>query len=439
VILGANIGTTSTGWLVSMFGLKMSILPVAMPLVGIGALMRMLARGRVAAVGHAVAGFGLIFVGIATLQQGMADVAQFVDPSTFPPATLWGRGLLLLLGIAMTVVMQSSSAAVATTLAAVSTGAIDIAQAAALVVGQNVGTTVTAALASIGASVGAKRTALAHVLFNLLAGVIGFVMVPLFAWYVARTQGDPTGADAAVSLAAFHTVMNVAGVAVLFPFTRRFAALVERLVVDRGPRFTKHLDTSVTRIASVAIEAARRTLQEVLAWTATTVGATARDGSGTETAAAAAALAEVRRFLAQVRAEHESEQAHHRHVDTLHAIDHLEQLVELSAAVRLQRLAASDTSLQELRGLMIESAALALQWCESPAPGIGESTGQLAATLARGVQGRRPQVLTEAADGGIGTDEALDRLDSMRWMENVAYHLHRALAHLGADNSAALQ
>ena len=441
VILGANIGTTSTGWLVSLFGLKMSILPVAMPLVGIGALMRMLARGRIAALGSAVAGFGLIFVGISTLQLGMADLAQYVQPSTFPSASLGGRGLLLLLGIAMTVVMQSSSAAVATTLAAVSTGAIDVGQAAALVVGQNVGTTVTAGLAAIGASVAAKRTALAHVLFNLFAGAIGFLMVPLFAWFVARTQGDPTGADAAISLAAFHTVMNVTGVALIFPFTRKFADLVERLMVDRGPRFTKHLDTSVTRIASVAIEAARRTLQEVLAWTATTVGATGRAGTAAEaeTAAAAAALAEVRRFLAEVRAEHESETAHHRHVDTLHAIDHLEQLVELSAATRLRQLAASDPSLQELRGLMVESAALALQWCEAPMPGIGDATGQLAATLARGVQGRRPQVLTEAADGVIGTDEALDRLDAMRWMENVTYHLHRALAHLGGENHAELQ
>jgi phosphate:Na+ symporter len=437
VILGANIGTTSTGWLVSMFGLKMSILPLAMPMVGAGALMRMLARGKVAALGLALAGFGLIFVGIATLQAGMADVAQYVRPTAFPPASLGGRALLLLLGIAMTVVMQSSSAAVATTLAAVSTGTVDIGQAAALVVGQNVGTTVTAGLAAVGASVAARRTALAHVLFNVFSGGLGFLLVPLFAWVVARAQGDPVGVDAAVALAVFHTTMNVAGVALVFPFTRRFAALVEGLVVDRGPRFTQHLDTSVTRIASVAVEAARRTLQEVLAWVATTVGGTARIGSPESAAAAAAALGEVRRFLAEVRVEHESAEAHRRHVGALHAVDHLEQLVELSAATRLQRLAVDAAALQEHRGLVAEVAALALGWCERPAPDIGPRTGQLSAALQRGVQRARPQVLAEAADGAIGTDDALDRLDAMRWLEGVAYHLHRTLAHLGDEDANA--
>ncbi|MFP5380591.1 MAG: Na/Pi symporter, partial [Vicinamibacteria bacterium] len=145
VVIGANIGTTATGWLVSLLGLKLSIGKIAMPLIGVGALLRLLARERLAQAGLALAGFGVIFVGIDALQAGMAALAGRVDPAQFPVAGLAGRLLLVLLGVLMTVIMQSSSAAVATTLTALSGGAITLDQAAALVIGQNVGTTVTAA------------------------------------------------------------------------------------------------------------------------------------------------------------------------------------------------------------------------------------------------------------------------------------------------------
>lgn len=431
VILGANIGTTSTGWLVSLFGLKMSILPLAMPLVGVGALLRLLGRGKLASMGLAVAGFGLIFVGIATLQTGMTGLAEHVRPTSFPHDGFGGRMLLVLLGMAMTVVMQSSSAAVATTLAAVSAGTVDIGQAAALVVGQNLGTTVTAGLAAIGASTPARRTALAHVLFNVLAGAVGLALVPPFARVVARVQGDPIGSDAAVSLAAFHTTINIAGVLLVLPFIRRFAVVIERLVPDRGPHFTRHLDRSVARVAAVAIEAVRRTLTELLAWTAASVARSARATVAVDAVAAERALGEVRHFLAEVRGEHESAEVHRRHVGTLHAVDHLEELVAASGELRLQRIAASEPVLAELHELMSHGAAIALHWCEDPQPGAGEEAGRVATTLARRVEAMRSTVLTRAADGEIDTETALDLLDAMRWMRDVAHRLHRTLVHLG--------
>jgi len=162
VVFGANLGTTSTGWLVSLLGFKVSIAAFALPMVGAGALANLLGRGRWRAAGLAVAGFGLIFVGIDQLQVGMAGLATRLDPSMLPGDNLAGRLALVGLGVLMTVVMQSSSAAVATTLAALHAGTIGLDHAAALVIGQNVGTTVTAGLAAIGASTAARRTALAH-------------------------------------------------------------------------------------------------------------------------------------------------------------------------------------------------------------------------------------------------------------------------------------
>ena len=111
VIIGAALGPTSTGWIVSLLGLKLSVGKIMLPFIGFGALARLMTRGKPAQIGTVVAGFGVIFVGIDTLQGGMEGLSQQFDPSSWPQATIAGRALLVLIGIAMTVVMQSSSAA----------------------------------------------------------------------------------------------------------------------------------------------------------------------------------------------------------------------------------------------------------------------------------------------------------------------------------------
>src|SRR5690606_31863123 len=142
--------------------------------------------------------FGVIFVGIDVLQGGMAELATRFNPSDWPQASLGGRALLVLIGAGMTVVMQSSSAAVATTLAALSGGAIDVQQAAALVVGQNVGTAVTSAVAAIGASVPAKRTALSHIIFNVVTATVAFAILPLFTGAVEAVSEEWISNDHAI-------------------------------------------------------------------------------------------------------------------------------------------------------------------------------------------------------------------------------------------------
>jgi len=439
VILGANIGTTSTGWLVSLFGLKMSVLPAALPLVGIGALLRILTRGKLSAFGLAIAGFGLIFVGISTLQMGMSELAGRFALANLPMGGLGGRILLLLAGLVMTVVMQSSSAAVATTLAALGTGTINLAQAATLVVGQNIGTTVTAGLAAVGAAAPARRTALAHVLFNVFAGAIGFALIPLFIVAMQHLVDDPAGADGAVSLAAFHTTMNVLAVALVLPHVRRFSRLVERLLPDTGPQLTRHLDESVTRLAPVAIEAAHRTLREVLGGVAGVVLTPPSATSGADGQAKREALAAVRRFLARVRAEAESDETHARHVSVLHSVDHLEQLVAADSAFDARRTATTDPALEGLRTDLQRIVSLALAWADEPAGIPGEESRLLATELTRAVAVNRERILLAAASGKLDPDMALGQLDALRWIESVAHHLHRALHHLGGSNAALVE
>ncbi len=437
LILGANLGTTSTGWIVSLLGLKLSLGSIALPIVGAGALLRLLLRGRAASIGLAIAGFGLVFVGIDVLQQGMSTLSSRFDPSAFPGRSLFGRITLVGIGVAMTVVMQSSSAAVATTLTAAHSGTIDLAQGAALVIGQNVGTTVTAALAAIGASVPAKRTAMVHIAFNFIAGVFAFLLMPLF---VGIADGSWTAGsfDPATSLASFHTAFNLLGIAIILPLTGVLARTITRLVPERGMPATRHLDTSVTRVPAVAVEAARRATAEIAATLfdpelITHPGRAAKAG---DVDSADRALDEVRHFLAAVRTGAGEEMVHRRHQSVLHAIDHLERLratlVEPADARALR-----DPDVVRIREQVAEALSRARMELAAPAPVDTKWLEETAAAVAGARRTHRPELLRRTAAGEMDPDETLERLEAMRHVDRTLYHVWRAAAHLtAADDDA---
>jgi phosphate:Na+ symporter len=439
VIFGANLGTTSTGWIVSLLGLKFSMSAVALPLVGVGALMRLLTRGRAAEAGMALAGFGLIFVGIDVLQDGMGTLATRINPAAFPGGTLGGRLLLVGLGAVMTVVMQSSSAAVATTLAALHTGAIGLDQAAALVVGQNIGTTVKAALASIGASTAVRRTAAAHILFNVLTGVLAFALIPVVLLADARLDvGGPT-----VLVAAFHTTFNLIGVLVLAPFIGRFSAWVERLVPERGPALTRHLDPSLASVPAVAVEAARRSAMEIAALLLRILDdLLARPGVKPPPDALDAAhlgLIETRQFISRVQAA-EVAGDQERRLAVLHTVEHLERLVERLRGVPRPVAFGPD----------VQAAAAAARAAFDPARvwlgTVGNVNGEIALAavlsaeaLSRDIAERRRVQrvahLQSAAAGRLDADVAMEWLDGMRWLDSAAYHVWRVLHHMAARSA----
>ncbi|HVY62755.1 MAG TPA: Na/Pi symporter [Planctomycetota bacterium] len=442
VVYGANVGTTSTGWLVALLGLDLSIGALAMPLVAAGALARTLLRGRGASVGLALAGFGLLFIGIDALQAGMKGLAEKVSPAAFPGDTPAGRLLLVGIGVAMTVVIQSSSAAVAMTLTALHAGTIALDQAAALVIGQNVGTTATAVIASIGGSVSAKRTALAHVAFNCLTGVVAFALLPLFVRAASAVAARIGGEPGATSLAAFHTGFNLLGVALFLPFTGRFAALIAWLVRERGPALTRNLDPSTAAFPAVAVEVARRTAVEIAA---VVVGALRRllrgEGSpaeaGEDLAAAAQALAATRRYLATVRSGRDQLAAHARHLSTLHAIDHVDRLVEACAEEGPRRALARDGLPGRAAAALSEELDFALVWLAGGAPGAPvDRAGELSRSIAEMRRAHRPELLARTAAGEIDPDAAERQLEAMRWVDRLAYHTWRAAHHLADPDPA---
>jgi phosphate:Na+ symporter len=263
VVYGANIGTTMTGWLVAAVGLDFKIEALALPLVGIGMLGRLLKKaGRLGAVGEAVAGFGLFFFGIGVLRDAFASYAGAVDVASFAPQGGLGMLLYVMLGFLMTLFTQSSSAAIALTLTAASGGALSMNAAAALVIGANLGTTSTAAFATIGATANARRVAAAHVVFNGLTAVVALLLLPVMLW-ATRQATAVLGVDApAVSLALFHTAFNVLGVALMWPLTARLAAFLARRFVTRAETLARplHLDHTVLVTPALAMEALKQEL-----------------------------------------------------------------------------------------------------------------------------------------------------------------------------------
>src|SRR5215472_3656129 len=270
LVFGANVGTTGTGWLIALIGVRVSLTAAALPMIFAGALIKLLGRGRLSASGAALAGFALVLFGLTTLQQGMGGLAERLHPADLPAVSGPGAGwvssffgvlALIVVGLAMTAVMQSSTAAVAVTLSAHFAGAVGLDQACALIIGQNIGTATSSALAAIGASSTAKRLALAYILFKLIAALIALALFPVTIPLLVRASKS---IDGVTLLAGYHTAYNVVGVAVLLPLINRFTRFVERVLPERASPLTRCLDPAALVTPLAAEEAVRRTVARSL-------------------------------------------------------------------------------------------------------------------------------------------------------------------------------
>lgn len=270
VLLGANIGTTMTGWIVAFLGLKLKIDLLAMPLIGVGVMMRIAYQGKSTGhFGQAITGFGLLFLGIAMLQTGFADLTQHVDlPQGDGIATIF---LSTLIGIALTLMMQSSSASTVVALTAAQGGLIGLEGAAAVVIGANVATSLKAILAAVGATPNARRVAAAHVFFNVLTAVVALLLLPvLIAMIEWVRQLGGSDLDPAVTLAAFNTLFNVLGVLLIWPMSGYLVARVKMMFElkqsDIGrPRY---LDDTALPVPTLAAQALSREIARMtrFAW-----------------------------------------------------------------------------------------------------------------------------------------------------------------------------
>jgi phosphate:Na+ symporter len=438
LVFGANIGTTGTGWLVAAFGVRISLTAAALPIVFVGALLKVVGRGRLAAAGSAIAGFALILVGLSTLQQGMGGLAESLHPSDLPTVTnaagainLAGMVnvlLLVVVGAIMTTVMQSSTAAIAVTLSALYAGAVGLDQALALVIGQNIGTATSSAVAAIGASSTAKRLAVAYIAFKLVAALIAIVLFPFVTPLIVRASQtiDSTGL-----LAAYHTAYNVIGVAVLLPLMGPFTRAIERFVPERGTA-RPVLDDATRVQASDGVRAASD-------------------------------------FLSKSDPP-PSDEGHAWFTSTVHALDHANRLADAVDAMAKTGVAtdgpdelnAAALCAQSMRGAAGAAANLAVH--AGPAHAADDELAQKIVTAKTAVATRpesrdngtqdlersakaladlrathRSATLDMVASGKVTASQAIARVDAVALMSRLAHHAWRAVAHLERAAAARME
>ena len=285
VIFGANIGTTLTAWVVSLFGFKIQIALFALPVIALGFFSQYLPEKWVILrrIGEAAIGFGMLFLGLDIMKNTIpADfashpfVAQWL--SQFTPDTLWHLILLILSGAILTVLLQSSSAVMAMTLTCAAAGILNFPAACALVLGENIGTTITANLSAIGATKNARRAALGHFLFNFIGvvwvSVLFHPFIRLIDWLI---PGNPYVADPGLltsvlpyHISAFHTVFNILNTLLMLPLLKQLAALTLVLIPktkreDKGQDTELlYLNTRLNQTPELAILAARQEAQRML-------------------------------------------------------------------------------------------------------------------------------------------------------------------------------
>ena len=282
VIMGANIGTTITAWIVALFGFKMQITPIAMALIGIFFAFLFSKNQRWRNIAETMVGFGILFIGLEFIKNGVPDIRSNPELlsflNTFSEYGYLSLILFVAIGTILTLVMQSSSAASAITLVMLFEGWISFPIAAAMVLGENIGTTVTANIAAMVGNVHAKRAARFHLMFNVI-GVLWMMaviypvlngidlVVQTFSHNPVSIMGNDPAArpNATLGLSLFHTSFNVLNVVILFAFVPYIVRLIERLLPDNGPQDDqyqlKYISLGVMTSPGLSVEQAQKEIQ----------------------------------------------------------------------------------------------------------------------------------------------------------------------------------
>jgi phosphate:Na+ symporter len=428
LLFGSNVGTTTTGWIVALIGLKFDIEALALPLIGVGVVMRLTGEGsRRGALGTALAGFGLLFFGIALLQEAFGGLAgQIRLPQ--------GEGALSVLaqvavGALMTVAMQSSSAAIVITLTATQGGLLSVQGAAAVVIGANIGTTFTAALAAVGATPNARRAAAAHVIFNVLTGAVALALLP---WMIgvlsAAREALGMAPDPAAKLALFHTIFNVLGVLIMLPLAAPLTRWLERRFrrAEEDEARPQHLDRTLLGVPSLALQALDRELRRLAALTQRMV-ASAIDGAAAVTLARDRLIVDrlgdtIADFIVQLHRTGMSQKSAERLPELLRVARYCE-----TAATLAQQAAGTRAVAPTAGEARFRATAHALLAALDPAqpPADADVPEALMADFENAYQAQKATLLNEAASGDRSVAEADAALLRASELRRALQQLHR--------------
>lgn len=433
IIFGANVGTTLTGWIVVLLGFKLQLEAVMALLLLFGTLLRLLAQNRLATSGYALAGFSLIFIGIAMMQQGMSGFEDLITPEQLPADTFTGRLQLVASGILFTLVTQSSSAGVAMALTAIFSGAINFEQAAALVIGMDVGTTVTAAIATIGQSLEARRTGFSHVIYNVITAIFALFLITPFTMLITALFPTALHDNTEISLVAFHSSFNLLGVIIILPFTNKFASLMIRLIPEEIKLYTNSLDKILLEEPSMALTAVQNSVRTETIALLTHINAILGDKScqKTDLLQLQKALNKTHSYLDQISLKSESGAQWERLVAMIHTLDHMQRLHERCEEEEDRAITLRDTKQfvneKDIMILGIKSIMEAITANDLQA--MLDHSNKTKKQLYKQIKPYRKMIVEQIARGELDIIVGTDYLEGIRWLERVSWHLMRISLH----------
>ena len=262
IIFGANVGTTTGAWLIAGLGLKVKISAYAMPMLVFGVVLIFQKSKSLKGIGYILAGLGFLFLGIHHMKEGFETFQNQINLTDYSMEGFAGVLVFTLIGILATVIMQSSHATLVLVITALAVHQVTYENALALVIGANVGTTITAVIGSMTSNTDGKRLALADVIFKVTAGIVFVLMinkitglVDMIASMIGLADDDYT-----LKLAIFHTIFNVAGVIIMVPLVNQLVRLVSTLIpgTKRSLSEPLYLNESALELPDTAIEAVRK-------------------------------------------------------------------------------------------------------------------------------------------------------------------------------------
>ena len=257
IVFGSNLGTTLTGWIVATLGFKFEIFELALPLIAIGGAGVLFGRGRWSEGGRALLGLGLLLLALQFMKNSVAGLQQLIDIQDLVGLSAWQY---LLFGVVVAAVIQSSSATIMITLAALDANIITLEYAVAIAIGADLGTTTTMMLGALKGSADKKRVAVGQVIFNAVTDGIAFALrLPLLALVVWLGIEDPL-----YSLVAFHSLFNLMGLIIFLPLVHPFAAFLERRISSTDTREARYLSDVGPAVTEAALAAVQRETARLL-------------------------------------------------------------------------------------------------------------------------------------------------------------------------------
>lgn len=435
IIFGANIGTTITGWIVALFGFKFNLGTIVLPFILLGAILKLFAKGRVASIGFTIAGFGLIFVGIAMMQESVAGFENIITPDILPQDSIVGRLQLIGIGIIVTMITQASSAGVAATLTLLYAGAVNFEQAAALVIGMDVGTTIKALIATIGGNINAKRTGYSHVVYNLFSASVAFLLITPYVVFWEYIEPNSLMENSEIALVAFHTFFNLLSVFIILPFTNQFATLIKSFVKEKNNIFINSLDDILLKEPKLALNELLKSVNKefiVILGHINTIINNNPTSARMDIKELQNALDDTQAYIDKIHLHYKDGANWDYLISLIHILDHLQRLHERCEEEEDRAVAAKKTKeLDDIVKLLSKTIIEIIKYNETNQWDKAKQSSKKAASfIHKKMHNYRKEIANKIAKGEIDVPDGSDKLEAIRWLRRVSIHIHRINNHL---------